>query len=60
MTFSFSCETVNPSRGHAQLEKRAAAVELRGVFRKPADCTSNWQDDDKVFRISDRVKSLDL
>jgi hypothetical protein len=36
--------------------KRAAADELRGdVSENGADCISNWQDDDKVFRVSDRL-----
>ncbi|HSP63100.1 MAG TPA: hypothetical protein VLQ90_08980 [Pyrinomonadaceae bacterium] len=38
MTSSFSCETVNASCGHVQLEKRAAAVELRGISENGADC----------------------
>jgi hypothetical protein len=37
-------------------EKRAAADELlRDDSENGADCISNWQDDDKVFRVSDHL-----
>jgi hypothetical protein len=50
MTFSFSCETVNASCGHAQLEKRAAAVELRGMSSENgADCITTGALAVKVF-----------
>jgi hypothetical protein len=50
MTFSFFGETVNASCGHAQLEKRAAAVELRGLSSENgADCITTGALAVKVF-----------
>jgi hypothetical protein len=46
---TFSCETVNPSCGHAQLEKRAAAVELRGLLRKRRGLYNNQRSGRQSF-----------
>ena len=53
-------ETVKLHADMRSLKNALPPSSCEGCSGNRADCTSNRQDDDKVFSVSDRVKSLDL